>query len=269
MRAVARRCGLVAKRSLGQNFLIDRSVLDRVITELAPTGAVVMEVGPGIGTLTVALASTADQVVAVELDPGCVRACAITLRGLDNVRVVHADVLRTTPETLLLPRGHLVAGNIPYNLTGALFTHLLESPQPPARAVLLVQREVAMRLSGDAGEWGLSTVAVRSLATVERLLDVPPESFEPAPAVRSSLIRITPGRVLNAADRAAVLELARTAFGMRRKTLRHGIGRALGDDEAALAVLDRAAIDSGRRPGTLDLDEWRALAAATTDYRRS
>ena len=269
VRAVARRCGLVAKHRLGQNFLVDGGVRDRIVAELAPSATTVLEVGPGIGTLTVALAAAAARVVAVELDPDCVRACAITLRGLDNVRLVEGDVLRVPAELLDLPPGHLVAGNIPYNLTGALLSHLLEAPEPPGRAVLLVQREVAIRLSGAAGEWGLSTVAVRSLAAVERLLDVPPSAFEPAPAVHSSLIRITPAAAMPPDDRLAVLELARAAFGMRRKTLRHGIGRALGGDAAALAVLDRAAIDSGRRPGTLDLDEWRALAAATSDYRRS
>ncbi|GAC1337514.1 MAG: 16S rRNA (adenine(1518)-N(6)/adenine(1519)-N(6)) -dimethyltransferase RsmA [Candidatus Dormibacteria bacterium] len=269
MRAVARRCGLVAKRRLGQNFLVDRDVLEQIVAELAPAGAAVMEVGPGIGTLTVALAAAAAEVIAVELDPDCVRACEITLRGLTNVRVLLADVLRVGPAELGLRPGYLVAGNIPYNLTGALLHHLLEGTLPPRRAVLLVQREVARRLSGDAGEWGLSTVAVRSLATVERLRDIPPAAFEPAPAVHSSLIRVTPAPALDPGDRSAVLELARAAFGMRRKTLRHGISAALGGDAAARMVLGRAAIDSGRRPGTLDLEEWRALAAAATDYRRS
>jgi len=266
---VARRCGLTAKRSLGQNFLVDRGVLERIVAELSPAGAVVMEVGPGIGTLTVALAAAATAVVAVELDPDCVRACEITLRGLANVRVVRGDVLRVDPAELELPTDHLVAGNIPYNLTGALLGRLLEAEHPPRRAVLLVQREVALRLSGEGGEWGLSTIAVRSLAAVERLVDIPPTAFEPRPAVHSSLIRLTPSPVLAPSDRSAVLELARAAFGMRRKTLRHGISRALGGDDAARHVLERAGLDSGRRPGTLDLDEWRALAAATTAYRLS
>jgi len=128
--------------------------------------------------------------------------------------------------------------------------------------VLLVQREVAARLSAGAGDWSLATVAVRSLATVERLLDVPPQAFEPPPAVHSSVIRLVPSPALSAAERAAVLGLARAAFQMRRKVLRHGVTRALGDEAVALTALDAAGIDPGRRPGTLSLDEWRALAVA-------
>src|SRR5205807_8646646 len=149
-----------------------------------------LEIGPGIGTLTVELADRARRVVAVELDEAAVRACAITLRGRPNASVVHLDALRADPAALGLAPGHLVAGNIPYTITGALIQHVLESAQPPARAVLLVQREVAARLSAGAGDWSLATVAVRSLATVERLLDVPPQAFEPPPAVHSSVIRL-------------------------------------------------------------------------------
>jgi 16S rRNA (adenine1518-N6/adenine1519-N6)-dimethyltransferase len=129
--------------------------------------------------------------------------------------------------------------------------------------VLLMQREVAARLCAAPGDWSLSTLAVRSLAEVERLGDVSPGAFVPPPAVRSAILRLTPRPLLGAAERAAVLTLARGAFTMRRKTLRHGIAHALGGDEPrALAVLGAAGIDRGRRPGSLGVDEWRALAAA-------
>jgi len=113
-------------------------------------------------------------------------------------------------------------------------------------------------------------VAVRSLATVERLGDVPPGSFEPPPAVHSTILRLTPAPQLDAAERAAVLDLARGAFQVRRKTLRHGLTRALGGDEpAAMAVLDAAGVASSRRPETLDLEEWRALARAAAAHSGS
>jgi len=264
VRAVARRAGLALKHRLGQNFLVDRTVLDRILAALElEAGDEVFEIGPGMGTLTVELARRAARVVAVELDEACLRATAITLRDHANAEVVHQDALRADPLELGLHTGYLCAGNIPYQITAPLITRLLEMPAPPRRAVLLVQREVAARLSAPPGAWGLLTVAVRSLAEVERIADVPPTAFEPPPAVHSSIIRITPVPLLTGAERTAVLDLARGAFQMRRKTLRHGLSRALqGDEPAAMAALGAAGIDAGRRPETLSLEEWRALARA-------
>lgn len=270
VRAVARRAGLSLKHRLGQNFLVDRAALERIVDALDPQpDDEVFEVGPGIGTLTVELARRAARVVAVELDEACLRACAITLRDHANAEVVHQDALRADPLQLGLRPGYLAAGNIPYQITAPLITRLLELPEPPRRAVLLVQREVAARLAAPPGSWGLLTVAVRSLANVERVAEVAPSSFEPPPAVHSSVIRITPAPQLGPAERAAVLDLARGAFQMRRKTLRHGLANALGGDTAAaMAVLAAAGVDPGRRPETLDLEEWRALAATAVEVRR-
>ncbi|HEX6492695.1 MAG TPA: rRNA adenine N-6-methyltransferase family protein, partial [Candidatus Dormibacteraeota bacterium] len=146
---------------------------------------------------------------------------------------------------------------------------LLEAEPPPRRAVLLVQREVAARLDAAPGDWSLSTLAVRSLAEVERLADVPPGAFTPAPAVSSSILRLTPRPLLGPAERAAVLAVARRAFTMRRKTLRHGVTHALDRDGArALAALAAAGIDPRRRPGSLSVEEWRALAVAVAAGER-
>jgi 16S rRNA (adenine1518-N6/adenine1519-N6)-dimethyltransferase len=267
VRAVARRAGLSLKHRLGQNFLVDRGALQQIVDALDPQPSdEVFEIGPGMGTLTVELAHRAARVVAVELDEACLRACAITLRDSPNAQVVHRDALRADPLQLGLHPGYLAAGNIPYSITAPLITRLVEMPEPPRRAVLLVQREVAARLSAPPGSWGLLTVAVRSLANVERIADVPPSSFEPPPAVHSSVIRITPAATLSPAERRAVLDLARGAFQMRRKTLRHGLARALdGDEQAAMRTLADAGIDPKRRPETLDLDEWRALARAAAN----
>jgi len=270
VRAVARRAGLSLKHRLGQNFLVDRTALMCIVDALELNADdEVFEIGPGIGTLTVELAARARRVVGCELDEAAVRATAITLRDHPNAQVLHQDALRADPVALGFGDGWLAAGNIPYSITAPLITRLLEMPAPPRRAVLLVQREVAARLAAPSGAgWGLFTVAVRSLATVERLGDVPPSSFEPPPAVHSSILRLTPTALLDATERAAVLDLARGAFQMRRKTLRHGLARALGGDEpAAMAVLSAAAVDPGRRPETLDLDEWRALARAAAALR--
>jgi 16S rRNA (adenine1518-N6/adenine1519-N6)-dimethyltransferase len=269
-RAVARRAGLGLKRRLGQNLLVDRGVVEALVDALDPGPRdEVYEIGPGIGTLTSELSHRAARVVAVELDEACLRALEITQHRHPNVVTVHGDALRTTAADLGLAPGYLAAGNIPYNLTGALLQRLLEAEPPPRRAVLLVQREVAARLGAGPGDWSLSTLAVRSLAEVERLGDVPPEAFTPPPAVHSTILRLTPRQMLGPAERAAVLALARRAFTMRRKTLRHGITHALdGDGDAALAALAAAGIDPGRRPGSLSLEDWRSLATAVAGEPR-
>lgn len=263
LQAVARRVGLVAKRSLGQNFLIDRQVLDVIVAALDPTQAEdVFEIGPGVGTLTTELAARARRVVAVDLDERCVAATRLTQRDHANVDVVHADALRVEPGSLGLGDGWIAAGNIPYKITTPLLTRLFEMDVPPVRGVFLVQREVAQRLAASAGDWSLATVAVRSIAGVERIRDVSPASFDPPPAVHSTVIRLRPSAALDAGERRAVLDIARNAFQMRRKMLRHGITRAAGDERRGLAWLAAAGIDATRRPGTLDLEEWRRIAAA-------
>jgi len=269
LHAVARRVGLVAGRRLGQNFLIDRAVLEDIVAALDPGPEDdVFEIGPGVGTLTGELAARARWVVAVDLDERCVEATRITQRDRRNVEVVHGDALRVEPSRLGLGASWLAAGNIPYSITTPLLTRLFETTPSPRRGVFLVQREVAARLAAGPGGWSLATVAVRSVASVERLRDVPPSSFDPAPAVHSSVIRLHPASSLDPDARAAVLEIARSAFQMRRKTLRHGITRAAGGDERrGMAWLETAGIDPSRRPGTLDLSEWHriALAARTLD----
>jgi 16S rRNA (adenine1518-N6/adenine1519-N6)-dimethyltransferase len=269
LHAVARRVGLVASRRLGQNFLVDRGVLEDIVSALDPTpDDDVFEIGPGVGTLTGELARRARHVIAVDLDERCVAATRLTQRDHGNVEVVQGDALRVEPSALGLGPGWLAAGNIPYSLTTPLLTRLFEMSTPPRRGVFLVQREVAARLSAAPGAWSLATVAVRSLATVERLRDVPPDSFDPPPAVSSSVVRLHPARLLDAGSRQAALEVARSAFQMRRKTLRHGITHAAGGDERrGMGWLEAAGIDPGRRPGTLDVDEWHriALAARTLD----
>jgi 16S rRNA (adenine1518-N6/adenine1519-N6)-dimethyltransferase len=266
--AVARRAGLAAKRRLGQHFLVDRLALDAIVDALDPGRAdTVWEIGPGIGVLTRELALRAARVVAVDLDPACIRAARASLSGLANVELVEGDALRVDAGSLSLPDDHLATGNLPYNLTGALLSHLFEADRPPRRAVFLVQREVAARIAAPPGGWSLATVAVRSVARVEHLQDVPAASFLPPPAVASSIIRMQPDRPMAEDERTDVLQLARAAFQMRRKTLRHGLGRALGDARLVTAVLERCGVDAGRRPETLDLDEWRCLARAAGELR--
>jgi 16S rRNA (adenine1518-N6/adenine1519-N6)-dimethyltransferase len=267
--SVARRVGLRRDPHLGQHFLVDRQVLEAIADALHPgPDDEVLEIGCGLGTLTGELATRAGRVVAIDIDPACVAGTKITQRANANVTVLEIDARVVDPVALGFTHGWLATGNLPYQLTGLVLTRLLDSADPPVRAVVLVQREVAARLAAEAGDWSLATVAVRSHAAVERLLDVPPHAFDPPPAVHSSILRLVPARLMTAEARTAVLALAKPLFQSRRKTLRNGLSRALGNDiSAAMTALSAAGIDSGRRPGTLALDEWELLARAVAEVR--
>jgi 16S rRNA (adenine1518-N6/adenine1519-N6)-dimethyltransferase len=267
--AVARRVGLRRDTSLGQHFLVDRDVLDAIVDALDPgPDSEVLEIGCGLGTLTGALAARARRVVAIDIDPACVAGTAITQRANANVTVLQADARVVDAAALGFTAGWLATGNLPYQLTGLVLMRLVEAAVPPARAVVLVQREVAARLAAGPGDWSLATVAIRSLAEVERIRDVPPSAFDPPPAVHSSIIRIVPSPKADPAIRRAVLALAKPLFQSRRKTLRNGVSRALGGDLAGAGVaLADAGIDPGRRPGTLRLDEWELLARAVAEVK--
>ena len=260
-----RRAGLRLDQRRGQHFLLDRTVLQRTVEalELAP-GAQVLEIGCGAGTLTLELAPVAARVVAVDIDPACIRAARDVTRNAANVTVLQRDARTLEPAEVGLSPPWWAAGNLPYQLTGVLLGHLFERADPPAVAVLLLQREVAARLAAASGDWSLATVAVRSVAGVERLADVPPSAFLPPPAVHSSLVRLRPAAGIDPALRPAALRLARAVFQQRRKTLSHGMTHALGGEAPALEALRLAGVDSLRRPGTLRLDEWETLTRAAT-----
>jgi 16S rRNA (adenine1518-N6/adenine1519-N6)-dimethyltransferase len=262
IRGVARRFGVRYQRRWGQNFIADRQQLDRIIEALEVVGDDrIVEVGPGLGALTAELASRARAVVGVEIDPACVTALGLTLRDRTNVRIVEADILRTAVSELL-PSPYRVAGNIPYNLTGALFVHLLEQPHPPARIDILVQKEVAERLVAPPGAWSLATLGVRVYGRPELSVRVPRDAFLPVPRVDSALVRITPDAepALPRADLPAFFRFVAPFFQARRKQLTFVLSRRWGVSGAeARARLSVIGIDAARRAETLTLEEWRRL----------
>jgi 16S rRNA (adenine1518-N6/adenine1519-N6)-dimethyltransferase len=221
----------------------------------------VVEVGAGIGTLTVELSRRTARVAAVEIDPACVRALALTLRQHSNVDVVPGNILEL-PVAELVPAPYRVAGNIPYNLTGALFVHLLEQPVPPVRIDLLVQEEVAERIVAPPGGWSLATLGVRVYGEAQLLLRVPRTAFVPPPRVDSALLRIVPAAepAIPRADLPSFFQFVTPFFQARRKQLpfvlarRRDVSRA--EARARLAVIG---IDPTRRPETLTLQEWRQI----------
>jgi 16S rRNA (adenine1518-N6/adenine1519-N6)-dimethyltransferase len=249
--------GVRAKRRLGQNFLVDPGLRDRLVESLgAAPGDQVLEVGAGAGTLTIALARSAARVVAVELDRRLVHALRSVTRQLPNVEVVEADILKLDLGTLFPQGGELVAGNIPYYLTGALVRHLLEPEPRPRRVALLVQREVAERWAASQGG-SLATVAVQVFAEARVELVVPPEAFAPPPRVESALavLEVRPRPAVEVPDLPAFFRFVEQVFQFRRKQLGPVISRLTGRP----SLLAEAGIEPARRAETLSLEEWERL----------
>lgn len=256
---------LHADKKLGQNFLISPSVLSAIVDAagLNPDQTV-LEVGPGIGTLTQGLAETGCQVVAVELDKRLIPVLGKTLEGYDNVRIVHGDVLKLDlVQTVGAPRFQLVA-NLPYYITTPIILKMLEERLPVDRLVTMVQLEVAQRMVAKPGgkDYGALSVAVQYYSEPHIVREVPPDSFYPAPAVTSAVIRCDIRREppVDICDERLFFRIVKASFGQRRKTLNNAL-KATGNPDIA-AWLTRAGIDGNRRGETLSLDEFAALTNA-------
>jgi 16S rRNA (adenine1518-N6/adenine1519-N6)-dimethyltransferase len=253
------RIGL--QRRLGQNFLIDPGIRDMVAAAAGRASDEVVEVGAGVGTLTIALADRHARVIAVELDHGLIPALREVLEGRDTVEVLEADILKLDIAQLYPEGGEVVAGNIPYNLTGALMRKLLDRPPRPRRVSLVVQKEVAERWTASTGA-SLSTVAVQVFAEARLGFAIPAAAFTPIPKVDSALVvlevRETPA--VDIADMDAFFRFVETVFQFRRKQLGGVLGRIAGvGGEAAASRVRDAGIDPERRAQTLSLDEWERL----------
>jgi 16S rRNA (adenine1518-N6/adenine1519-N6)-dimethyltransferase len=266
VRALLRAHGLSPKKSLGQNFLVDESALERIVraADIGPESAV-LEIGPGLGSLTRRLAMVARRVVAVELDLSLIAPLEETLGGAQNVEIVQGDILKLDPATLMGEDGYLVAANIPYYITSNVIRHLLEAPARPARMVLTVQREVAERIAAGPGDLSLLALSVQVYGRASVAGRIPAGAFYPAPEVDSAIVRVDlypqPRIAAHALD--TFFRLIKAGFGQKRKTLRNSLaaGLAISGDQAA-ALLASVAIDPRRRAETLAMEEWEALVNA-------
>ncbi len=276
VRALLARRGLAAHRDRGQNFLVDAAVADAIADAagLAPDDAVI-EIGPGLGSLTRALAARAARVVAIEIDAGLVRALAEEGALPAHVELVHADALAVDLAALArrLGPGVRVVANLPYSVSTPILRRLLDLRGLLAGWLVLVQREMALRMMARPGEPDYGSLAVLHAlcVRVERVRDVPPHCFHPVPKVTSTLVRATPleggpfAGPGGAEERLAVERIVRAAFGNRRKTLVNALRAGLDPApsvEALHAVLARLAIDPRSRAEALAPDVLFALARA-------
>ena len=258
-----------AKRSLGQNFLIDPNARRRIVDALDPSpGDEVMEIGPGQGALTRHLAERAGRLTLVELDDELARRLAEEFAGNDRVRIIHRDVLQVPLEEVTSDPARLkVIGNIPYNITTPILFGLLERRPRPREIVLMVQKEVADRILADAGNktYGALAVGVRAVADVERVMNVGRKSFRPIPDVESSVIRIVPHDPprVSPEDERALRRLTRAAFGQRRKQFQRILRDAYGLSVQEVESLGReVGMDLQSRPESFPPARFVALAHA-------
>jgi 16S rRNA (adenine1518-N6/adenine1519-N6)-dimethyltransferase len=258
-----RRHGLAANKRLGQNHLVDGQVLDEIVEAAAPApGRHVLEIGPGIGILTGALLRAGASVTAVEVDRRLLAHLRDRFEGEPALRLVEGDALDFAIPDLTSPPWDLVA-NLPYHITSPVLHHVLQPEPRPKRFVLMLQREVAERVSSPPGGMSYLSVFVQYHADVRVLRVVPAASFEPSPGVESAvLVGDTRPRRLDPEREEELWRLVQAAFRERRKMLHNVLPRQLpfvGRDRF-VAALEAAGIAHDRRPQTVSVDEWLDLA---------
>ena len=267
--AVLKRHGLATKKSLGQHFLIDDNVVGRILALADLTGAeTVLEVGPGIGTLTAALCDHAGAVVAIERDADLLPVLAETTSGCARLAVLRADAVAVSPATIAEPFGPPVAlvANLPYAVAATVVLRFFEELPSLMSATVMVQSEVAARMAAAPGgkDYGAYTVKLRLLARPAGRFPVARSCFLPPPRVDSAVLRLERSPLSDDPEAlAAAARAADAAFGQRRKTIRNSLKSVLGLDGAEVdAALESAGIDGGDRAEKLPAERFLALGEA-------
>ena len=254
------------RKSLGQHFLSDRRILTRIADALDPRpDETVVEIGPGRGDLTAILRPRCRRLIAIEYDRALAALLRERYRDDPAVRIVEADVLEVNLADLAEGRFALI-GNVPYYITTPILLHALQPPRAD-RAVYLVQREVANRMTADAGDddYGALSVNLQAVAKAETVFRVPAGAFNPPPRVESAVVvvRPRPDPVVGAEEEQPLRELVQAAFGMRRKQMRRVVREIQPmTAESAESLLAGVGIDRDVRPETLTVEQFAALLRA-------
>ena len=273
--AVLKRHNIQPSKGLGQSFLMDRDVLRQIVeaSEITPAD-VVLEVGPGVGQLTRALAERAAAVVAVELDRKMIAVLAEELAHSSNVHIIEGDILQVdpveavrsiAPPSSTTPLRYKVVANLPYYITSAAIRHLLGAHPRPELMTLMLQSEVAQRIVAQPGEMSLLALGVQMYGTPEVVCHVPSSAFYPRPQVDSAVlrVRVDPQPRVPEAELPRFFQVAQAGFGQKRKQLHNSLAHSLHlPTQVILEALERAGIDAERRAQTLSIAEWATLAQA-------
>ena len=276
---VLQKYGFVFQKRFGQNFLIDTHVLDKIIGASEITkDDFVLEIGPGIGTMTQYLAEAAREVTAVEIDDALIPILQDTLKEWDNVSVIHGDILKTDIKKIADEKNQgkpiKVVANLPYYITTPIIMGLFESPVPVESITVMVQKEVADRMQTGPGskDYGALSLAVQYYANPEIVANVPPNCFMPRPNVGSAVIRLTRHEtpVVDVKDEKLMFRIIRASFNQRRKTLVNGLKNSgeinftKEQIEAAITAIDKPLTIRGE---ALTLAEFAALSNAFSEMQ--
>ncbi len=277
---IRQKYGFRLSKSLGQNFLTEKSVIDDIIAaaEIGPEDLVI-EIGPGIGVLTHEACLTGARVKALEIDRALIPILSDTLAGFDNLEIIHADVLKTDMNAIIDNAGMAadgrvrIIGNLPYYITTPIIMKILEDGVRCDSVVIMMQKEVADRIKAKPGTkaYGALSVAVQYYCDVEKVCDVPRSYFVPQPNVDSAVLKlaIRKQKAAELKDEALFFECVKGGFGQRRKTLLNSLTGVRGiTKEQAAEALARAGIDPSRRAETLAIEEFAHLADSVGETLR-
>ena len=264
---ICKRFDIKMSKKLGQNFLIKRGIVDEIVKAAdLQEGEPVLEIGPGIGTLTQGLAQSGAHVTAIELDTRLLEVLDTTLAQYSNVTIVHGDVLKLDVPSIMNNEPFKVVANLPYYITTPIIMSLLESRLPIERLVVMVQKEVALRMVAKPGtkDYGALSVAVQYYTKPDIVLDVPPKSFLPAPAVTSSVIRcvLRDKPPVDVVDEKLFFRVVKAGFAQRRKTFANTMKTTGLSKDRIEELLVKANIDGQRRGETFTLQEFADVANA-------
>jgi 16S rRNA (adenine1518-N6/adenine1519-N6)-dimethyltransferase len=260
-----------AKKSFGQNFLVDQNYINKIITALNPQeNETVVEIGPGRGALTEKLIESGANVVAVELERDMISVLKEKFAGAENFRLVEADALKVNFEIISEnPKSAKLIANLPYYISTAILQRLIEQRAVFSEMILMFQREVVERVTAKVGdaERGFLTVLTEAFLTAEKLFDVPPTAFRPAPKVWSAVVRLQPKSETEIEDAALFRQIVSAAFRQKRKTIYNNLKTLESGAVDWLKILEAADIEPHRRAENLSLDEWKNLYFETNRSR--
>lgn len=275
---IIKKYGFNIRKKFGQNFLVDNHILDKIVEAAGITSEdCILEIGPGIGTLTQRLAEEAGEVVAVEIDRNLIPILEETLRGYDNVTILNQDILKTDIREIAMQHGGRplkVVANLPYYITTPVIMALFEIRAPIKSVTVMVQKEVAdrMRVGPGTKEYGALSLAVQYYAKPEVITKVPASCFMPRPNVDSAVIRLTRYEKppVQTRDEEWLFAVIRASFSQRRKTLANGLSNAdnIGMDRKHIeAVLEAMGLSITIRGEALTLEQFAVLSDRLYEIR--
>jgi len=270
-RQLLRQFGFKPRKSLGQHFLVDEAVLERILSAVELShGDIVVEIGAGLGILTEGLAKRGAKVIAVELDSKLVALLKKRLAPFPDVKIIRADILKVTPQQLLqnnltaseFIRGYKVIANLPYYITSPVLNHFLEAQSRPSEMVVMVQKEVGEAIAAAPGKMSFLSVRTQFYSKPAIISYVPAASFYPPPKVDSVILRLNvySQPPIEVSDVAGFFDIVMHGFSSPRKQLRNSLAHSFKmPPRQVVSLLEKAGIEARRRAETLSLEEWREL----------